>query len=202
MKQDIQRRIKKRRLNQKPSEKNEKIKGIFFRILIVGVLTISALITLKAFPNWKEVFYTKVFQDHFSFAPIHAWYEKTFGSPMPWKDLLKDPLEPVFKEELYYTHLEPYQNGVKLTVENSYLVPSYESGMVIFVGEKEGYGNVVIIEQTDGVEVWYGNLSSIPIKVYDYLEKGSLVGQTKDNTLFLVFMKEGNYLPYEDYLSV
>ena len=70
--------------------------------------------------------------------------------------------------------------------------------MVIFVGEKENYGNTVIIEQVNGVEVWYSNIKS-SVKIYDYIEKGSLIGEA-DGTLYLVFKKDGNILNYEDYI--
>jgi len=74
------------------------------------------------------------------------------------------------------------------------------SGLVVFVGEKEGYGNVVIVEQLDGVDCWYGNLSTTNVKLYDYVESGSLLGVV-DNELYLVYKEEGNAISYEKYLS-
>ena len=72
--------------------------------------------------------------------------------------------------------------------------------MVIFVGEKENLGKTVIIEQVNGVEVWYSNLSSININIYDYVEKGSLIGEVSDQKLYLTFKKDGQILNYEDYI--
>ena len=42
------------------------------------------------------------------------------------------------------------------------------NGIVIFIGEKEGYGNTVVVEQVDGIDVYYSNVSVSNIKLYDY----------------------------------
>ena len=73
--------------------------------------------------------------------------------------------------------------------------------MVTFVGEKENYGNTIIIEQVDGVSLWYSNIDKENVKLYDYVEKGSLLGEVKGNTLYLVYKKDDNVLNYEDYLK-
>ena len=38
------------------------------------------------------------------------------------------------------------------------------------------------------------------IKIYDYVQKGTLLGEVVDNKLYLVFQKEGKYLNYKDYI--
>ena len=70
----------------------------------------------------------------------------------------------------------------------------------MFIGEKENYGNTIVVEQTDGIEVFYSNIKLNNIKLYDYLEKGELLGEVNDNTLYLVFEKEGKYLDYKEYI--
>ena len=37
--------------------------------------------------------------------------------------------------------------------------------------------------------------------MYDYIEKGSLIGESLDNTIYLAFQKEGNFVSYKDYLK-
>ena len=72
--------------------------------------------------------------------------------------------------------------------------------MVVFVGDKENYGNTIIVEDLDGVRYWYGNITTSSLKLYDYIEKGSLIGETSTN-LYLVFSKDDNYLDYEKYIN-
>ena len=89
---------------------------------------------------------------------------------------------------------------MKLTVDENYMVPVLESGIVIFLGEKEGYGNTVVIEQVDGVDVYYSNISTDNVKLYDYVEKGTLLGEAENKKLYLVFQKDGTFLNYKDYI--
>lgn len=169
--------------------------------LVTVLVTLVTLIVLKGSPKAKTWFYNHVYNTNFSFASINNWYEKTFGSPIPFQDIIKKAdTKTVFQEKLTYSKKEKYEEGAKLQVAENYLVPSIESGMVVYIGEKEGYGNTVIIQQINGVDVWYGNMKNNNVKLYDYVEKGSLVGEAKDKILYLVFKKEGNALSYEDYL--
>ena len=119
-----------------------------------------------------------------------------------FKDLIisKEKVLLVFNETLKYSDQTLYKDGVALTVENNYLVPILENGMVIFVGEKEGYNKTVIVEQVDGLEIWYGNLENINVNLYDYVEKGNLIGEITDNTLYLVYKKDGEVIKYDDRL--
>ena len=91
-------------------------------------------------------------------------------------------------------------DGVRLTVNDKYLVPNQLSGLVVFIGEKEGYGNTVIIQQANGIDLWYGNIEDVNVELYDYVEQGDLIGNTKDTNLYLVYKKDGEVLNYEDYI--
>ena len=80
------------------------------------------------------------------------------------------------------------------------MVPTIESGIVVFIGEKENLGTTVIIEQVDGIDTFYSNININNIKLYDYIEKGELLGETKGNDLYLFFQKNGEYLDYQKYI--
>ena len=105
----------------------------------------------------------------------------------------------VFNEKINYKEKYDYNDGVKLVVDNNYLVPVFESGIVVYKGEKDNYGYTVIVQQVDGVDVWYSNISS-DIDLYDYVEKGSLLGEVKDNNLYLYFYKNGEFIDYKTYI--
>lgn len=171
-------------------------KSTAVRFLILVVITIITIFVLKFNNQFKTTFYKYVYDDNISFAMINNWYQSKFGNPLPFSKWFNDTL-PVFNEQLKYSSSSIYKDGVRLEVGLEYLVPALDGGIVIFTGEKEGYGNTVIIEQADGVDVWYSNLSEINVKLYDYLSKGSLVGQV-NNDLYLVFYKNGEALDYQD----
>lgn len=132
-----------------------------------------------------------------SFVKINNWYEKIFGSSLPLKNLNKTDL--VFNEKLSYTSSEKYLDGVKLTVQNEYLIPSYGTGLVLFIGEKENYGNTVIVSLNTGIDIWYSNVTP-SVKLYDYIKEGELIGTSINDYIFVVFKKDGAFLNYEEYL--
>lgn len=165
------------------------------KVAFVTIITLLVLIVIKNNSKFKNIVYDYVYNDNISFSYINSLYKKYFGT----NTLLDDSLHTVavFNEKLEYSTKERIDEGLKLTVSEEYLVPSLEEGLVIFTGTKENYGNVVIVQQVDGVDVWYGNLSNINVKLYDYIEKGSLIGNC-DNTLYLIHKKDGEYLDYEN----
>ena len=69
-----------------------------------------------------------------------------------------------------------------------------------FEGEKEGLGNTIIILGDTGIEVWYSNISN-KVKLYDYIDKGSFIGEAIDDKLYLTFRQNGDILNYEEYIN-
>lgn len=199
----IRAQMKRKRKQEKkePYKVNWRYQKVLGKFLLTALGTICALILLKGDVSSKKWFYQHVYETNFSFMTVNQWYEKTFGGPLPFQDLWKDKVTtPVFDEKLEYRKKEAYQEGVKLEVNPNYLIPNLESGMVVFIGEKEGYGNTVIVQQVNGVDAWYANVKNNNVKLYDYVEKGSLLGEVEGTTLYLVFKKEGTALNYEDYI--
>ncbi len=170
------------------------------KILFCTIITLGILICIKASPTFKTNFYQQVFERHISFAEINKVYEKYAGFSIPFKDLFIKDVEPVFNENLTYHDKSKYLDGVKLTVDENYLVPTLTEGLVIFVGEKDNYGKTVIISGSNGIDVWYSNLDNPAIGLYENVQKGDLVGSAKDNYIYLVFKKDGQVLNYEEYL--
>lgn len=172
-------------------------KSSFIKFMISIVLTLVCLIVLKSNNELKTNFYKYVYQDNISFADINSFYKSKFGFQLPFLEYFNDV--PVFNETLSYNEASMYKDGVSLSVIENYLVPSIDDGIVVFIGEKEGYGNTVIIEQKDGVSVWYSNLEEINLKMYDYVLKGDLIGSVSNN-LYLAFIKDGEFVDYKEYI--
>ena len=175
-----------------------KFDSILNRFLITGVLTILCLIFLKKNSNFKKFFDDNVMSVNFNFSSANVLYKKYFGGTLPFSDLFS-LTNTVFNENLVYDGYSDYLDGVSLNVGTDYLVPSLDTGLVVFVGFKENYGNTIIIQQANGIDVWYSNLSSISVDMYEYVSKGSFVGSCDEN-LYLVFKKDGNVLDYKKYV--
>ena len=143
--------------------------------------------------------FNKVFKNNISFATINSWCKNKLGGILPF-DKVVAPDVTVFNEKLTYKEQSLYKDGVKLTVEDNYLVPIIESGIVVFMGEKEEYGQTVIVQQVNGIDVWYSNVDTSNISLYQYLTKGNLLGEAKSNYIYMVFQKDGKFLDYKEYI--
>ena len=102
---------------------------------------------------------------------------------------------PVSKEVISAKNEEKTDTGVKLTVEKNQAIQNLESGIVIMIDQDK-----VIIEQIDGVTAIYNNIDCKNLKIYDYLEKGEIIGEAKKEEIMISFMKEGAYYDYKNYL--
>lgn len=177
----------------------QSIKNILNRILITLLIVISTLIGIKKKPELKKYIIENVYQKSFKFTKVKSIYEKYFGSLLPVEKIIKEE-SPVFSEKLSYKNVNLYKDGVVLSVNNNYMVPAIESGIIVYIGEKEEYGTTIIVEQINGIEVYYSNITAEGLKLYDYIEKGSLIGEAKTDEIYLVFTKDGKYLDYKNYI--
>ena len=148
--------------------------------------------------SFKSFFNDKVLSDNFDFAYVNSLYSKYFGGVLPFSDIFPS-IQPVFSEKLSYDGYDDYLDGVSLNVTGNYMVPSIADGLVVFIGYKEGYGNTLILEDSNGVDIWYSNMNDISVSMYQYINRGSFIGNCS-NRLYLVFKKDGNVLDYKKYI--
>lgn len=196
--------IKKLRQNKSNKFNNKVIKSkyisnLFTRTLLsVIVILISAIyvnMNDENLKNYKE----KLFENSLSFTKISKSYNKVFGKVLPL-ELDKGTTKTVFNEGISYNNIEKYENGYKLDLTSNAVTALYD-GIVVFIGNKDNYENTVIIQGSDGVDIWYGNINDVGVNLYDYVSKDTMLGQANDNKLYLVFNKENDYLGYENYLK-
>ena len=173
----------------------KEIKTALNKLLLSIIIFLIGMILVKSNSNLKETIKTKLYEESLPFQKLKNTYNKYLGN------IIKvEKTQEVFNETLAYNDIKKYKDGVKLKVSDNYMVPILESGVVVFIGEKENYGNTIIVEQVDGIDVFYGNVKVNNIKLYDYVEKGELLGETNNNELYLVFQKNGKYLDYKEYI--
>ena len=168
------------------------------RFLVFTIIVLICMIALKSSYNLRNFIYKNVFQNNIKFAKINELYEKYFGSSLPLTSKTNTLL--VSSEKFQYESKEKYKDGVKLKASDNYAIPILNSGIVVFTGEKEGYGKTVIIEGADEVEIWYSNLKEVKVSMYDYLKKGSIIGEANGDNFILVFTKDGKVLDYKKYI--
>lgn len=179
-------------------KKESRFSKFLSKFLVFIIIVLSFLIAFKKNTELKDYIYKKVFESNIGFVKINEIYKKYFGSSVPLKDNTKTQL--VSAEKLEYESIEDYKEGAKLIVKDNYLIPSLDSGLVIFVGDKEDFGKTIIIQRPDNIEVWYSNLENTNVKLYDYVKKGSNLGQVKEKTLYISFYKDGKSIDYKKYI--
>ena len=91
--------------------------------------------------------------------------------------------------------VENNKNAAKTYLRNHPGLKNYED---ILIGLKDNLGNTIIVEQVDGIETIYSNIDLLNYKLYDYVEKGELIGETINKNLILQFQKNGEYLDYKE----
>ena len=170
---------------------------IIGKTLITALLVICLLILFKKNSKFESYFKETYLSTNFNFAYVNNLYQKYLGSPIPFVDELIT--QSVFQEKISYEGYEVYLDGVSLSVKDDYLVPAIKDGLVIYIGEKEGYGNTVIVKDSDGVDVWYSNLKNINVKMYEYVNSNSTIGECSKK-LYLVFKKDGEYLDFKKFI--
>ena len=167
------------------------IRKFINKVLILIIIILIGMISIKTNPGLKDKLKETIYENNFKIINNREIYEKYFGNILTKHSKTKM----VSNEKITYKEIEKYQNGAKLLVDDNYLVPAIESGVVTYIKDK-----TIIIDQVNGIEVCYKNISNTSLKLYDYVENGNTIGEVTGNKLYLEFKKDGKYLDYKKYL--
>ena len=173
------------------------IKGFVTRCLVCVILFLVISIICNFSDKNLLWFKNNMYDNNINFTFFNKIYKKYINKYLPF-DLYDEKI--VMTDKFVYSDKEKYLNGVKLNVGKNYNMKSLCGGIVVYIGDKEKLGNTVIIQGTDGVDYWYSNLDNLSVKLYDYIEKDVLIGNTKNEYVYLTFLKDGKYLDYEKYI--
>lgn len=177
----------------------KQIKQLLSKIMITSIIFLLGMILVKQNPSNKVLIQKNVYEENIKFVKFKELYKKYFGNLLSINNIVYEDT-PVFKEQIEYYKITKYKDGAELIVQENYMVPSLENGIVVYIGEKEEYGQTIIIEQENGIDVFYSNVNTNDINLYDYVKKGDYIAQTKTNKLYLIFQKNGDVLNYKDYI--
>lgn len=172
-------------------------KNLISRVLITVIFVLGSIIFTNVSDDNKALYQKYVLEDSLEFTKINELYQRIFGDV----DITKkdNPDSEVVFGDVTYTNIEPFKNGVKLTVDMNEAISVIASGIVVFIGEKEDLGNTIIIQGNDGVDIWYSNITENDIKVYDYVEAGSILGSSNSKNIYITINKDGEFINYEEY---
>lgn len=181
--------------------KMKRLYHFFIKLFLCLVIFLVVGIVAKGNSSIRSLIRKNVYEESISFAYFKNIYNQYLGGVFPIEKVIGENTQAVFKEKLSYSQIESYYDGALLTVENKYLVPSLDNGIVVYIGEKEYYKQVVIIENDAGVDIWYGNLCNSTVKLYDQVVAGTYLGESCSEDLYIVYSKGNEFLNYQDYLG-
>lgn len=173
------------------------IKGFISRCMLCIIIFLLISIACNFSNNNLLWFKNNIFNTSINFNFFNKLYNKYIDKYMPF-DIYKEKM--VISEELVYESKEDYLNGVSLKVGNNYNFYSLCGGIVVYIGNKDGLGNTVIIQGNDGIDYWYSNLENLSVNLYDYIESNVLLGVSKNEYVYLTFLKNGEYIDYEKFI--
>lgn len=188
---------KKKGFIKESSNKKRIINKYLTRFMLAIIFFLASIIFTNISDTNLLLYKEYVLTESLPFIKIKNWYEELFGSVLP----KSENTQTVMSGKLVYKEITDYLDGESLTVNAKSLVNALASGVVVYSGEKEGYGNTVIIQGIDGADIWYGNLENISVSLYDYIESDTILGNTTDEYLYLVIKKDNKFIKYEDYQS-
>ena len=173
------------------------IKNLINRCLICIIIFLIISIICNISDSSLLWFKNNIYNTNIDFSFFNNIYNKYIDKYLPF-DLYEDKM--VMNDGLVYSSKKKYLNGVSLNVGSNYNMCSLMGGIVVYIGEKDGLGNTLIIQGTDGIDYWYSNIDNLSVGLYDYIEKDTILGVSIDDNIYLTFVKDGNYIDYEEYI--
>ncbi|MGG3842145.1 peptidoglycan DD-metalloendopeptidase family protein [Anoxybacillus kestanbolensis] len=177
-------------------------KDIFLFKGLLAALLFFAVAILFRYDSPKvegaRTFVKQVMEKDFQFATVAQWYEKTFGKPLAFFNVKKqEGTTTTYAFPASARVVETFEhNGQGIVIETNQTIEAVEEGIVVFAGVKEPYGKTVVIQHADGSETWYGKLSAISVKLYDFVEAGKEIGKAAANDkkgIFYFAVKQGDH---------
>lgn len=171
-----------------------------YKCLILLIIFLSLGIVCKENAEYRDKVHYYLYEDNLAFSNFRNFYNKYLGDIFPLNYMGNETIS-VFSDGIQYSSISKYLDGYSLKVNSNYLVPAIKGGIVTYVGDKDDYGNVVIIMGDDGVSIWYGNIKNHNLKLYDSVNSGDFIGEVNDEVLYLVFYDEDEFLEYDSYMN-
>lgn len=174
------------------------LKNTLNKVLISLIIFVFLLIINKSNHKIINKIKSSILDESFNFVKINKISKKILGKEVLYYSKNDKSIQ-VNSDEINTLNVHKYYDGEKFEVSTDLPIGAIQSGVVVFVGNKDKYHNTVIIQCADGYTIWYGNLKDISIKTYDYIEKGNLLGSADGSEIYLLIEKDNKYYTYDEY---
>lgn len=166
--------------NKNNTKKSSVFKTILSKFYTVIIFTMIVIIISNSNSTFRNFLINDVLNNTMDFSKINNFLDKITGV------YNKKEETSVFNE---IESVIEYKDGYKYLVSENENIIMRDSGIITFIGEKEGYGNIVMVQQSNGYYALYGNISE-DIKIYDYVEKGEVLGKSLSDFYYYALYKD------------
>ena len=163
--------------NHKDPNENNFFKNLLSKFLTIVVFTLLVVIISNHSPSFKSFIVDKVLNSTFDFSKINKLISNVTD--------IFDTKDNTLNVSKVYKDNEKYKDGLKYILNGEENVYLSDYGIITFIGEKEGYNNTIIVQQSNGYYAWYGNVTE-KVKLYDYVEKGTVIGTATDEYYYVL----------------
>ena len=162
------------------NKKNKKgiIKKVLNKLFTIIIFTMIVVIISNYSPKFRNFLINDVLNNTMDFSKINNFLDKT-------TNVFKiKEVKPV--SNINIMNSEKYKDGIKYKVKDKEVVYLKDSGIITYIGYKEGYNNTIIVQQSNGYYAWYGNIDA-SVKLYDYIEAGSEIGMASNEYYYVLY---------------
>ncbi|WP_282941279.1 M23 family metallopeptidase [Paenibacillus sp. RC67] len=152
--------------------------------------------------NKGKAYISSALNESFQFQSVALWYERQFGGTPS----LLPALNTLYQEEAqkvdlvskhYFTPVKgkiiaPFETsrlGVTVETKSDTPVAAMDTGLVVYVGNKEDTGYTIIIRHTNGLQSVYGWIEQGKVELNDWIKGGETIGTVSKNS-----SKQAGYL--------
>ncbi len=188
--------MKKRKKTNNENSFKKYFYSFTIKLFITIIVFIIAQIFIKQNVNNKKIIKNTVYKNNISFARIYNLYKRYFNFNV-FSDTMTKEVK-VASNTIKYNEAKKYSNGYIFNIDSNYF-SAIKSGIIISKKKTSKFNYLITIQDKDGLEITYGFLNDINVKLYDYVKKDEIIGSI-DKKVYLRFKKGNEYLSYENYL--
>lgn len=178
------------------------ISNLITRILLSLIFVMLILIINKLNPKFYSYVKKYTFDKSLNFIKFNNLSKKIIGKKVFYTDKINENQMGVNKALDFKNNSTKYFDGEKFKVSKNLPIGAISSGVIIYIGNKENFNNTIIIQGNDNYNIWYGNIENINYSLYEYVEKGSLIGSSISDEVYLLIEKDGKLYTYDEYKKI
>ena len=162
------------------------------KLLITIIIVLVCLIVCNFNDELRDSFVKEVLEDNMKFSNFNKLYKK----------FMIDSNESIVVNDtvIDVSDMEEVDGRYRFNYGIDYQVETLQSGIIVYIGDKDNLGNTVIVQGNDGIDVWYSGITLKEYGLYDYVSKGDILGLSSDVYVTISIYEDGELLKYEEYI--